>query len=317
MGVCCLRFSKKKILSGLSKLALAMMFVLLLFVSNPLIWPDQIARHIDTSRIIQPNDPLVQQLNSTSYLWAYLNTTYGVTPNYFYNNMSKDQQLENMTDYILEKIVEYHFIPEVYRVIDYSASAHEAITYRKGDCQSRTVVMVSFFIFMGYDAWACETPYHWYTCVFLSANRTDPHFYYRINWSDPEIMMNNETKIYTMNLFERLGDITFGRHFYDKIYELFSLSQAQIALWPMLVVIGFLMTMAIRCTESEKKNYLKNGLLVSLILIIGFFIALSFSQVLFPELFIPQVVFIIMAGSVILGAQAAHSNLGARLFSKR
>jgi hypothetical protein len=77
------------------------------------------------------------------------------------------------------------------------------------------------------------------------------------------------------------------------------------------------MTMAIRCTESEKKNYLKNGILASIILIAGFFLALSFSQVFFPQLFIYQVVFITMASSVILAAQAVHSNLGARLFTKK
>ena len=120
-----------------------------------------------------------------------------------------------------------------------------------------------------------------------------------------------------MNLFERLGDITFGRRFYDKIYELFSMPVAQIGLWPLLLAIGFLMTFAIRSTASEKKNYLKNGILASLILIAGFFVALSFSQVFFPTLFIPQIVFIIMAGSVVLAAQTVHSNLGARLFSKK
>ena len=315
MGVCCLRFSKKKIFPGLSKLALAMMLVFVLFISNPSYWPAQIARHIDTSRIILPNDPLVQQLNSTPYMWDYLDSK-GINQSQFYS-MSNDSRLGNMTNYILDEVVEYHSIPEVYGVLDYTASAHEAIEHGRGDCQSITVTMVSFFIFMGYDAWACETPYHWYTCVFLGPNRTDPHFYYRLNWTDPQIMMNNKEKIYTMNIVERLGNIVFGRRFYDKIYELFSVPQAQIGLWPLLIAIGFLMTVAIRCTESEKKNYLKNGILASLILLVGFFIALSFSQVFFPGLFFYQVVFITMASSVILAAQAAHSNLGARLFTKK
>lgn len=319
MGICCLRFSKKKIFPGLSKLTIGMMLVFLLFISNPLYWPEQIARHIDTSRVILPNDPLVQQLNSTPYMWNYLNNTYGVTPAYFYNNMTKDEQLLNMTDYIVFslEVINYTSIPAVYGVIDFTASAHEAIANGRGDCQSQAVIMVSFFIFMGYDAWACEAPYHWYTLVYLGANRTDPHYYNRLDWSDPQIIFNDKERYYTMNLFERLGDITFGRRFYDKIYELFSIPEAQIGLWPLLLAIGFLMTFAIRSTTSEKKNYLKNGILASIIIIAGFFIALSFSQVFFPELFIPQIVFIIMVGSIILAAQTVHSNLGARLFTKK
>jgi hypothetical protein len=319
MGICCLRFSKKKIFPGLSKLTIAMMLVFLLFISNPLYWPEQIARHIDTSRVILPNDSLVQQLNSTDYMWDYLNNTYGVTPPYFYNNMTKDEQLNNMTDYILNsfEVINYTSIPAVYGVIDFTASAHDAIVHGRGDCQSQAAIMVSFFLFMGYDAWACEAPYHWYTLVYLSDNHTDPHFYNRQGWSDPQIILNNETKIYTMNLIDRLGDITFGRRFYDKIYELFSMPTAQIGLWPLLLVIGFLMTVAIRSTASEKKHILKNGILASIILIAGFFLALSFSQVFFPQLFIPQIVFIIMVGSVILAAQTVHSNLGTHLYTKK
>jgi len=315
MGICCLRFSKKKIYSGLSKLALAMMLVFFLFISNPLYWPDQIARHIDTSRFIQPNDPAVQGLKSR--LGAYLNDI-NMTYTQFYQK-SNDTQLQIMTNFTLERVVIYHSIPEVYGVLDYTASASEAIAHGKGDCQSITVVMVSFFLFLNYDAWACETPYHWYTCVFLGPNHTDPHFYYRQNWTDPEIMMNNSTKVYTMNFFQRLGDIAFGRRFYDKIEELFTIYVPETIyfLWPLLITIGFLMSFAIRSTADEKKNYLKNGILASIILIAGFFLALCFSQVFFPQLFIYQIVFIIMASSVVLAAQAIHSNVGGRLFSKK
>ncbi|MHA1265319.1 MAG: hypothetical protein ACTSRS_08815 [Candidatus Helarchaeota archaeon] len=324
LGICCLRFSKAKIYSGLTKLALAMLLVFTLFVSNPLYWPTQIARHLDTSLVIQPSHPAVQQLNSTApgYMWDYLNTTYGITPAYFYQNMTDNERLENMTAYILNAVIEYHYIPEVYGVIDYVSSTAEAIGHGKGDCHSRTIVMVSFFIYMGYDAWACEAPYHWYTLVYLGPDRTDPHYYYRNvfrdgqPWPDPQIIFNHQEVIYTMNVFERLGDVVFGLHFYDKIWELFSIPEALIALWPLLIGIAFLMTLAIRCTTSEKKHYLKNGLFASLILVGGFFLALSFSDVLFPQLLFVQIVFLLMMITVALAAQTIQSNFGGRFFSK-
>ncbi|MHA1426574.1 MAG: hypothetical protein ACTSQI_11335 [Candidatus Helarchaeota archaeon] len=172
IGICCMRFSKAKLLPGLTKLAIAMMLVFTLFISNPLYWPSQIARHIDTTRVIQPNDPLVQQLNSTApgYMWDYLNQSSGgvITPSFFYTNMTDDERLGNMTNYILDWVIEYHFITEVYGVIDYVSSTHEAITHGQGDCHSRTIVMVSFFIYMGYNqTYACETPFHWYTCAYF------------------------------------------------------------------------------------------------------------------------------------------------------
>ena len=327
LGVSCMRFSKRKIYPGLSKLSISMIIFFTLLVSNPLYWPAQIHRHIDVSLVITPNDAAVQQLNSTTpgYMWDYLNTNYGVTPTYFYNNMTDDQRLENMTAYILGDVIEYHFIPEVYGVIDYVSTPAEAIGHGEGDCHSRTIVMVSLFIFMGYDAWACETPFHWYTMVNLNGT---PHYYYRDvldylggaqnqNWAEPQIMFNNETIIHSMNIFERLGDTIFGIPFYNKIYELFSIPEVQIAIWPMLAGIGFLMTIAIRCTNSDKKRYFKNGLLASLILVAGFFIALLFSHVFVLQLLLEQIVFMVMLVSVALAAQSVQSDLGGRLFSKK
>lgn len=325
LGLCGMRFSRKKIYPGLSKLALGMMLVFTLFVSNPLYWPTQIARHVDTSLVIQPNHPAVQQLNSTDpgYLWDYLNTTAGINATFFYNSLSEDEQLQYMTSYILDEVIEYRFIPEVYGVILYVSSASEAISHGKGDCHSRTIVMVSLFIYMGFDAWACEAPYHWYTCVYLGENRTNPHYYYRDvfrdsqNWTAPQIMFNHEEVIHTMNVFERIGDVVFGLPFYDKIYELFSIQEVQTMLWPILVGISFLMTLAIRCTVAEKKNYLKNGLFASITLLAGFLLAMCLSGVFFPQFMIPEIVFLTMLISVVLAAQSAHADVGGRLFSKK
>lgn len=332
MGICCLRFSKKKIYPGLTKLSIAMILFFTLLVSNPLYWPAQIARHLDTSLVITPNDPAVQQLNSTDpgYLWDYLgHGATNITPDIFYNDLTDHEQLTNMTDYILDDVIVYYFIPEVYGVIDYVSTPSEAIAHGKGDCHSRTIVMVSFFIFMGYDAWACETPYHWYTCVYLGPNHTNPHYYYRdvfenlnnpgvkLNWTDPQIMFNHEEVIFTMNIFERLSDVMFGLPFYNKIVELFSIKEVQIGIWPVLVGIGFAMSGTIRSTSSEKKNYAKNGLFASLILILGFFIGLLFSHVFFPQLLFERAVFIILIGSVVLAAQSVQSDMGGRLFSKK
>ncbi|MHA1132621.1 MAG: hypothetical protein ACTSQQ_17680 [Candidatus Helarchaeota archaeon] len=75
-----------------------------------------------------------------------------------------------------------------------------------------------------------------------------------LNWSDPQIMFNHQEKFFTMNVFERMGDVLFGFRFYQKIWELFSIPAAQIILWPLLIGVGFLMALAIRSTVAEKKN---------------------------------------------------------------
>ncbi|NVM54937.1 MAG: hypothetical protein HWN66_14630 [Candidatus Helarchaeota archaeon] len=307
LGFSCLRFSKKKIWAGLSKLSIAMILFLLLMISNPVYWPRQIVRHIDTSRVVQPNDPLVQGLNNTLAMWDYLNSTYGVNESVFYS-LDNDSRLQLMTDYIIEDVIEYYYIPEVYGVIDYVSSAHEAIEKGRGDCHSRTIVMVSFFIYMGYNAYCCEAPFHWYTVVYFGPGRTDPHYYYRLNWTDPEIIFNHEEVFYPMNIFQRLGDIVFGLPFYDKIMELFSSRIVQILLAPILVGVGFLMTLGIKSTAwKSKKHYLKNAIFCSLILILGFLVAFGLS------VFVPQITLLTMLITVAVAAQAVHSNLGARL----
>jgi hypothetical protein len=302
-----MRFTKKKIWSGLSKLSIGMMLFVVLMISNPVYWPQQIARHLDTSKIVTPNDPLVQQLNVT--MWPYLQTTFSINESVFYS-LDNNTRLELMTNYSLYRI-EYHLIPEVYGVIDYTATPHEALTHGKGDCQSQAVVMVSFFIFMGYNAYCCESPYHWYTCVYFGPGKTDPHYYNRQNWTDPEIMLNDKEVFYTMNPLQRLGDILFGKPFYDKIVELFSIPIVLYILPFGLVGIGFLMTLAIESTNwKSRNNYLKNAALSALILIAGFFGAYGLGFLFYP------ITLILMLITVGLAAQFVHSNIGARILSK-
>ena len=168
--------------------------------------------------------------------------------------------------------------------------------------------------------WACETPFHWYTRVDNVSGTTQ--YYYRDvfrdgqNWTDPQIEFNDKEVRYPMNFFERLSDTVFGLPFYDKVMEAFTIPEVLIAIWPALIVIGLLMTVVIRVTNSDSKKYFKNGIIAALVLLLGFFLALSFSQALFPQLLIPQVTFITMIITVALAAQSVQSNLGGRLFSR-
>jgi len=308
IGCCCLRPSK--IWAGLSKLSLALLMFIFLFFPNPLLWPAQIANHIDTARVITPTHPLVQQLNTTSAMWVYLNETYGVTPAYFFNNMTDDERLENMTDYIITEIVAYEEVMGHYFVLDYLPTAPEAILEGRGDCKARTAVMVSFFLFMGYDAWGVEDCFHTYTCVFLGPNRTNPHYYYTRGRTDYMIMFNNESIIYTKDIIQRLGYILFNEKFSKEIQDMFAAPTTLFILPGIFIGMGFLIPLIIQSTnwDATHKKYLKNAALCAIILIGGFGLALGIGSL------VPQAILSSIAVSAILSVQLVHSNCGDIIF---
>lgn len=314
IGVGCLFFNRSKIWKSLSKLSLVLLCFVFLFYPNLLVLPDQIANHIDRTRIIDPNEFLVQQLNETNYMWKYLNETYGVTPTYFYNNMTDHQRLENMTDYIITEVIYYVEVMGHYFVLDYIPTVKEAITRGRGDCKARTVTMVSFFLFMGYNqTFAVEDAFHTYTCVFLGANKTDPHYYYTRGRTDYMIMFNHEEIIYTKNIFERLAYILFSERFSKEIRELFQDPSTVFILPGVFIGLGFLLPLVVTSKDDQKysKKYLKNALLSALLIIDGFLLALTVGMIF------PQVIIVTIIIATIAAVHSIHTNLGARLFSKK
>ena len=199
-GLLCLR--KNRFWRRSTKFSISMFVCFFILISNPIYWPSQIYRHIDTSTIVTPNAPAIQQLNDTTEYWAYLVTNYGIDqPSY--KNLTEVQKLHYIEDFCLDK-VEYLNIQYIWGVIDYVATPTEVLERGVGDCQHRTVVMVSFLIYLGYDAWCAECPLHWYPRVFL--NETTHVDLYKVNWTEPHILINDKERKFVMNLPMRLFD---------------------------------------------------------------------------------------------------------------
>jgi hypothetical protein len=309
VGCSSLYFKKKEIWKSLSKLSLALLFIIFLFYPNPAVWPSQIANHMDTSRIITPNHESVQQVYTE--MVDHINQSCGLT--YFYVNMTEHERLTNMTDYLTNYTIQYKEVMQQYLVLDYAVTAPDAIEEGWGDCKARTVVMVSVFLYMGYDAWGVEDCFHTYTCVFLGENKTDPHYYYRRGRTDYMIMFNNETVTFTKNLFQRLGYIFFTSKFSKEIREMFQEPSTLFILPAIFIGLGFLLPKIVGSDDEEviEKKYLKNVLLTSIILNGGFALALGIGVI------VPQVIMLIIMLSVILAVHIIHANLGARLFTKK
>lgn len=317
MGVSCLYFNKKKIWKSLSKLSLVCFFIIFLFYPNPLVWPSQIKNHINLSRVFDPNDPLVQQLNSTDpgFLWDYLSKPEhgNVTPSLFYNSLTDDERLTNMTNFIIDEIIIYEEVMGHYFVLDYLPTVREAISEGRGDCKARTVTMVSFFMYMGYNqVYAVEDTFHTYTCVFLAPNKTDPHYYYARGRTDFMIMFNHEEIIFTKNIFERLGYIFFSERFSKEIREMFQEPTTLFILPTIFVGLGFLLPLIVESPDlkQEEKKYLKNASFSVLIVITGFILAIGIG-VLMPQLIIPTIF-----TSIIVAVHAIHLNFGVKLLKK-
>jgi hypothetical protein len=318
IGVASLFYNKKEIWKSLSKLSLTFLFIIFLFYPNVTVLPSQIVNHIDRSRLFDPNEPLVQQLNSTEpgNMWDYLNQSSGgvITPAYFYQNMTDDDRLANMTEYIITWVIHYEEVMGHYFVLDYIPTVREAISEGRGDCKARTVTMVSFFLFMGYNqTYAVEDAFHTYTCVFLGPDKTDPHYYYTRGRTDYMIMFNADEIIYTKSLFQRLGYIFFSPRFSKEIKELFQNPITLFILPGIFIALGFLLPKIVGSQTDEKqtRKYLKNAFLSSILIVGGFFLALGIGNIM------PQLILLIILIAIITAIHAIHLNLGVRLITHK
>ncbi|MBD3229395.1 MAG: hypothetical protein GF329_14515 [Candidatus Lokiarchaeota archaeon] len=300
VGLCCLR--KNRIWRRATKMSVALFIFMFLLIWNPLYWPAQISRHLDTSQIITPNATAVQNLNSTTpgNFWDYLNGTYGVNASQFYTNSTEVQQFHYIEEFVLDKI-EFKYLLETYGVIDYVATPTEAIVRGKGDCQSRTVVMTSFLIYMGYDAWAVETPFHWYTRAYLS---NGSYIYlYRNNRTEPIVRMNHEQVVFEMNLFESSLLVLTHHRITDPLNSLFSQPTFWMVILPISFGISFLLVLLIKTSGvTTKKKKISNTLFG------GTFLNLSFLLLLALSTIVPSLSLIILIISIILTVQLISHN---------
>jgi hypothetical protein len=239
--------------SRASKVSVSLFIIFFGLVSNPLIWPEQFDRHMNPELIITPNAPKVQELNSSTGLWAYLTTERNITKSEF-DALPETEHLTMIMDFVLYTVV-WTSIPEVYGVVKRVATPTEALTHGKGDCQSQACTATSFLIFLGYNAYACETPFHWYTMVLLG-NGTEI-FLDRVigngfRCSDPEIIINHEGVMYTMNWAQLLVDILIDDHMNDYLAAEFKKPVVLGMMMGLMAFCGILFTL-IECRTQKKK----------------------------------------------------------------
>jgi len=249
--------------------------------------------------MITPTHPSVTNLNDDTMLWQYLLTEKGMNKAAFWAETNATQ-LQLMTDYILDEVVVYKFLHEIYGVFAYCADAPEVIAHGEGDCHSRTMVLVSFFIYMGYDAYACEAPLHWYPMVNLGGVQ---HYYYRVNWTDPTFMFNDKAVVFRLNPIQALIDVMFHRSLNEIGYVL----QAPIAWLPILPLaffgLGSLFTVISNTGEKlTKKDFLKKSLMTTVVLLMGTLVALTLFQLL------PQSPLFIMLMGIVVSMRLLHED---------
>ncbi|MHA1309880.1 MAG: hypothetical protein ACTSQO_03040 [Candidatus Helarchaeota archaeon] len=297
MGVFCLR--KNRIWRRLSKLSIAMFICVFILISNPIYWPSQIYRHLDTSTIITPNAPAVQHLNDTSQFWAYINSTYGINGP-CYKSLTDYQKVHLVEHFILDKI-QYLNIQYIWFVIDYVATPTEVLERGVGDCQHRTVVMVSFLIYLGFDAYCAECPLHWYPVVFLKNGSIT--YLYHVNWTQPEILINDHNKIFLMDLPTRLYDALTHFSLNEPLNALLNTPFFWIILIPLSFGMSGSLVLIIKTSGNpSKKKSLYNILFGGISLIIG----LLFTTIL-GNIYIPISLTIILITIIITVQLISHN----------
>ena len=288
VGFFCLR--KNRIWRRMTKLSIAMFVCVFILISNPFYWPSQIHRHIDPSLIVTPNAPAVQHLNETTEYWAYLNNTYSLNQS-TYKNLTDYQKIHYVEDYCLDKI-EYLNIQYIWWVIDYVATPTEVLQKGVGDCQHRTVVMVSFLIYLGYNAYCAECPLHWYPVVFL--DNGSMIYLYHVNWTDPQVLINDKEVIFAMNLPQRLFDTLSHFSLNDPIRNLINTP----IFWSIFLfcafLISFLLVLLIKTSGvTTKKKKMTNILFGGTFFNLGFLCIMAISSI-FPSITLISLIIVII-----------------------
>lgn len=268
VGLCCLR--KKDFWLRANKLALAMVGIYVLLVPNPLMWPQQIERHLNPTLLITPEAPEVQDLNSTAKFWDWLMEMEGISVSQ-YEALDEPTKLRYRSDYCLI-VVNWTDISVQYGVIARVATPAEAVTSGHGDCQAQTVTTTSLLIYLGYNAYAAESPLHWYTVVFLGNG--SPVYLDRIvgdlrlTASDPEMLLNDKGLWYSKNWVSLFPDIVFNAHLNRNFLDSFLQTPLMWTFLPLVFLgMGILLKWIVSAQDKPgRKGILKDGIYAGLIL---------------------------------------------------
>ncbi|MHA1252301.1 MAG: hypothetical protein ACTSRP_20115, partial [Candidatus Helarchaeota archaeon] len=183
-------------------------------------------------------------------------------------------------------------------VIDYVATPTEVLEKGVGDCQHITVVMVSFLIYLGYNAYCAECPLHWYPVVFL--NNGSVVSLYRVNWTDPQILINDKEIIFQMNLFQRLYDTMTHFSINRPVSQFMDTSLFWILFIPLSFVISSSLILIIRTSGTPtRKKKIYNILFGGLVLIFGFLFIYFISNLWYQYTMFSIIVLIVLTVQLI------------------
>ncbi len=181
------------------KVGVIFMIVFTGLVPNPLIWGQQIYRRLDHRQLLTPNEPSVMALNST--FDQYLLDWNGTTRQQFESWSSVYNKGYRVYRYI-RTIVNYSFDLVTNYVFDHVATPAEVLANGEDDCQGISCLLASLLLYMGYNAYVCECPFHWYVRVFYVDGSTNQSTYCDI-WkggTEPFYMFNEAETIFPQDL---------------------------------------------------------------------------------------------------------------------
>jgi hypothetical protein len=198
--------------------------------------------------------------------------------------MDEPTKLHHLSDYCLF-VVNWTDIAVQYGVIARVATPAEAITSGHGDCQAQAATTTSLLIFLGYNAYAAESPLHWYTIVYL-ANGTPVYLdrivgELRLTASDPELLLNDKGIWYTKNWAAMFPDIVFNPHLNRNFLNIVLQNPLMWTFLPLaLLGAGIFLNFIITIQDRVgKKEVLKKGVYTGLLLNGGFLVAMGVSIV--------------------------------------
>ncbi|MHA1369393.1 MAG: hypothetical protein ACTSRA_06760, partial [Promethearchaeota archaeon] len=190
-------------------LRISVVFIVIYFsmVPNPALWGSQIRRRLDHRLLITPWHPAVQALNESDNLWSYIRDKYNVTPVDFYE-WSEVTQAYRIYRYV-RSLVHYTYDIDNWGVFDHAATPEEVLNSRHDDCQGISCLTVSFLIYMGYDAYVCECPFHWYIRMYYINQTTGEKefvdFYRYRSHSDPFYIFNDKVAWYPVDFITTIN----------------------------------------------------------------------------------------------------------------